>query len=215
MTNESPTPLVIAVQALAIPNSDHSARHDGWTATRQRGFCEALAESGRVDEAALAVGMTRESAYRLRRRAEGRAFAIAWDAALFLARQRMIDDAYELALDGSVETIIKDGKVIAVRRHRDPKMLLAVIDRLASKDVLGSAPTRSVAQEFDTFLDCLESDVARASGASGQFLTERAAWEQFPKRGQLESSGQLLSRDMRRRRVETPLETARLTDDRC
>jgi hypothetical protein len=48
-------------------------RHDGWTPKRQLDFLAALARSRSVTKAARAVGMSRESAYRLRARLGPRA----------------------------------------------------------------------------------------------------------------------------------------------
>jgi molybdenum-dependent DNA-binding transcriptional regulator ModE len=45
-------------------------RHDGWTPERQRLFLVALAAMGTVDSAAQAVGMSRISAYNLKKRAD-------------------------------------------------------------------------------------------------------------------------------------------------
>jgi hypothetical protein len=56
-------------------------RTDGWTEEKQRRFIEVLADTGLVAAAAKAVGMSRETAYRLRRSPHGAAFARAWDAA--------------------------------------------------------------------------------------------------------------------------------------
>jgi NAD-dependent oxidoreductase involved in siderophore biosynthesis len=58
------------------------ARRDGWTAERQRTFIAALARTGRVGRSALEAGMSRESAYRLRRRKGAESFAAAWDEIL-------------------------------------------------------------------------------------------------------------------------------------
>jgi hypothetical protein len=53
-----------------------------WTTIKARVFLGALADLGRVSEAARAVGMSRTSAYRLRRQlGEGSVFARAWDKA--------------------------------------------------------------------------------------------------------------------------------------
>jgi hypothetical protein len=53
-----------------------------WTTVKVRVFLGALADLGRVGEAARAVGMSRQSAYRLRERlGEGALFARAWDRA--------------------------------------------------------------------------------------------------------------------------------------
>src|SRR5688500_13621649 len=57
-------------------------RLPGWTARRQMAFLEQLADGGTVTQAARAAGMSRESAYRLRRRREGALFAALWDSAL-------------------------------------------------------------------------------------------------------------------------------------
>src|SRR5687768_2624451 len=57
-------------------------RRDDWTAERQLRFLDALARTGSVTQAAQAAGMTRETAYRLRKRREGALFAAAWDRAL-------------------------------------------------------------------------------------------------------------------------------------
>src|SRR4051812_45964497 len=54
-------------------------RTHGWTEDKQRRFIEVLADTGLVNVAARAVGMTREGAYQLRRAAHGAAFARAWD----------------------------------------------------------------------------------------------------------------------------------------
>jgi hypothetical protein len=55
-------------------------RRDGWTAERQLRFLDALAHRRSITRAAAAVGMSRESAYRLRSRTP--LFAALWDRAL-------------------------------------------------------------------------------------------------------------------------------------
>lgn len=58
------------------------SRADGWTPLRQAEFIGELAETRSVAEAARRVGMTRETAYRLRRREWSESFCAAWDAAM-------------------------------------------------------------------------------------------------------------------------------------
>lgn len=58
------------------------ARADGWTPRRQAEFIGHLAETRSVARAARAVGMARETAYRLRARAWSEGFNRAWDAAV-------------------------------------------------------------------------------------------------------------------------------------
>ncbi len=57
-------------------------RSDGWTAERQLRFLTALEQTRSVTRAARSVGMSRESAYRLRERRDGALFALLWDQAL-------------------------------------------------------------------------------------------------------------------------------------
>jgi hypothetical protein len=63
-------------------------RRDGWTPERQRAYVAALAATGHAGKAARAVGMTEQSAARLRRRPEAAAFAAACTAAFAVARRR-------------------------------------------------------------------------------------------------------------------------------
>jgi hypothetical protein len=63
-------------------NSTPKIRRDGWTPERQLGFLDALARTRSVTAAATSVGMSRESAYRLRARLAGGLFALLWDRAL-------------------------------------------------------------------------------------------------------------------------------------
>jgi hypothetical protein len=50
-------------------------RHDGWTPERQRLFLIALAAMGTVDSAARAVGMSRISAYNLKKHVGAESYA--------------------------------------------------------------------------------------------------------------------------------------------
>jgi hypothetical protein len=166
-------PAAFAIDDVNAAPPQPNVRHDGWTAQKQRLFCETLAECGMVDKAVASAGMSRESAYKLRRRSTGKSFALAWDAALLLARQRLIDEAFALAFTGSVEQTVLEGEVIYEKRRRDPRMILTTIERLSSSKILGSAATQTVAQEFDAFLDCMEQDAAAHTGASADFLNNR------------------------------------------
>lgn len=58
------------------------ARDDGWTPQRQAEFIGHLAQTRSVTQAARAVGMARETAYRLRRGEWSESFCAAWDIAI-------------------------------------------------------------------------------------------------------------------------------------
>ena len=62
-----------------------------WTTLKARVFLGALADLGRVSEAARAVGMARQSAYSLRTRlGEDSLFARAWDGAEAAGRAKRL-----------------------------------------------------------------------------------------------------------------------------
>jgi hypothetical protein len=71
------------------------ARRDGWTVAAQESFIGVLADTGSVTQAAIEVNMSATSCYRLRRSADGRAFAAAWDAAVQTASLRLVDLAFD------------------------------------------------------------------------------------------------------------------------
>src|SRR5687768_6731516 len=75
-------------------------RHDGWTPDKQVDFIGRLADCGCVEEAARSVGMSRNSAYALRRRDDAQAFRFAWDAAQDAAIVRLNDAALSRAING-------------------------------------------------------------------------------------------------------------------
>lgn len=199
MTQEPPPDSPIASQE-AMPFVHLSPRHNSWTPERQRGFCLALAECGNVDRAAKSVGMSRESAYRLRHRAAGMAFALAWDAALLLARQRLIDDAFEMAFEGSIERHYRDGELVVEKRRRDPSAVLAVIERLGAESALGKAPAIAVGQDFEAFLDCMEADARHQRGEAGKFITRHADHPRhnFQEQASLMITGHQLAQALRR-----------------
>jgi hypothetical protein len=181
-----------------------SRQGNGWSVARQRAFLEMLAQCGLVERAAGLVGMTRQSAYAFRQTAAGRAFDLAWDAALLLARQRLIDESFELAFEGSVERIYRDGKLVQEKRKRDPKMLLATIERLGSKAALGSAPVKAVAQEFSAFLDAMDADANRQGGGTSDFMECRAGRGDALQKRDLSGSSALLRRAAQSASAATP-----------
>ena len=119
-------------------------RADGWTPARQRGFLEALATCGSVAAAAQSVGMTREGAYALRRRADARGFAQAWEAARLLATDHLIDLAWDRATAGELRQIFYHGELVGETRQFDNRLLLSLIAQnralLAQSEAAAAAP---------------------------------------------------------------------------
>jgi hypothetical protein len=92
-------------------------RLDGWTEEKQRRFIETLADTGLVGAAAKGVGMSRETAYRLKRSAHGAAFSRAWDAARAHAGGLVEDVAFERAFEGVEHNVYdENGEVVCTKR---------------------------------------------------------------------------------------------------
>lgn len=117
-------------------------RRDGWAAERQAAFIGYLARTRSVLAAARAVGMGRESAYRLRKRPGAAGFAAAWDAALgkshhavdlASAKSTGLDAAYR-AENGLIQVVMGRGRYAGRYWKDDNNALLqhlARIDRAA------------------------------------------------------------------------------------
>ena len=113
------------------------ARRDGWDAVRQGQFLGWLAQTGCVAEAAARVGRSRESAYRLRARADACSFAAAWDAVVAIragqtgnmipARKVTPDELPVLAFDGPVRVRMFRGRFAAVSRIPSDTALLRLV----------------------------------------------------------------------------------------
>ncbi len=114
-------------------------RFDGWTPERQRGFIEALADTGSIKHAAHAVNMTPEGAYVLRRHPEAGEFRKAWEAALALGVQRLEDIAMDRALNGVEVPVYSYGKLIGSRMVYNDRLLMFLLRNRASKRFAASA----------------------------------------------------------------------------
>ncbi|MDG5747635.1 hypothetical protein P8Q88_05530 [Qipengyuania sp. XHP0207] len=77
-----------------------AARHDGWTPARQAAFLRELGATHNVSAAARAVGMGRQSAYKLRARPRGTPFDKAWEAAFATRFDVLAEAALDRALNG-------------------------------------------------------------------------------------------------------------------
>ena len=106
-------------------------RHDGWTLERQARFVGMLAETGSVLAACAAVGMSRNSAYALRRKPDAESFAAAWDAALGLPiRKVTVSDTLFLAFSGLVRVRMYQGSYRGFWQKPDNSALLRLTARL-------------------------------------------------------------------------------------
>lgn len=119
------------------------ARYDGWTEEKMRRFIEVLADTGQVSLACKAVGMSRESAYRLRRSPHGAAFARAWDAARHHAGSFLEDVAFERAIEGEERPVYNEyGEVIATKRVVNDRLLMFLLRHLKPERYAADALAR-------------------------------------------------------------------------
>ncbi|MEH3104384.1 MAG: hypothetical protein PGN12_10805 [Sphingomonas phyllosphaerae] len=162
--------------AVTLPaDTTQSRRHDGWSATNQRTFLEAIAEGHGVDAACARVGLSATSAYAFRRTAKGAAFALGWRAASLVAREVVAETLMVRALHGQTDTYTRaDGTTVTRHRH-DNRLAMSLLARL-DRQVEATPDTdvkaaRLVAQEFDAYLDLVAQDAGPAR--AGLFLAQR------------------------------------------
>ena len=123
-------------------------RHDGWTAQRQAAFLEALAATHSVSAAARQVGLSRQSAYKLRARLRGQPFDLAWEAAFRTAYDALLEAAMERAINGVEVPHFHEGALVHVSRQFDERLTLAL---LAMRPASGRAalPSWHPARDYD------------------------------------------------------------------
>lgn len=148
--------------AAAPPPSSRARRADGWTGEKRRIFLEELADTGLVNHAAAAAGMSHQSAYALRRRADEADFRIGWDAACRIARQKLADQAYARATNGTRTYIRdKDREIVEIEYRLNDRQLMQVLARLDRIEAENDHASGVAMQEFDEFLDRMERDADR------------------------------------------------------
>jgi hypothetical protein len=109
-------------------------RADGWTPLKQADFLGALAETGSIAAAARRVGMTRESAYRLRDKPGAESFAAAWDDVIAqchapVPRKSTEERLWNRAFYGALKPIMRGGRHVGTRHSPDNDALLSLYRR--------------------------------------------------------------------------------------
>ena len=155
-------------------------REHGWTPERQSRFLAAIAEGCTVEAACRVVGLSVNSAYKLRRSAAGAAFALGWNGALLIHRGALADSLLARAHDGQEVTWTKADGQETKRHFFDNRLGLAMLTRLdriaeAQKAEGSDHAAQLVAQDFDGFLAMMQKDASPAR--AGLFLARRTALE--------------------------------------
>lgn len=111
-----------------VPPSNRQPRHDEWTLTKMAAFLRELAATQSVSAAAKGVGMSRQSAYKLRTRLAGTPFAMAWEVALEAGLQQLAHAVMDRALNGEEMPHYHRGELVGTHRKYDNRLAIWLLD---------------------------------------------------------------------------------------
>jgi hypothetical protein len=102
-------------------------REDRWDKPKMTEFLRQLAATHSVSAAARTVGMSRESAHRLRNRLKGQPFDIAWEAAFRQGFDQLAHAALEMAIEGEEVPHYHGGELVGTHRKRSTQLILGLL----------------------------------------------------------------------------------------
>jgi len=105
----------------------HVRKGDRWNRHKMTEFLRQLAATHSVSAAARSVGMSRESAYRLRNRLKGQPFDIAWEAAFRQGYDNLAHAALDRAVNGVEVPHYHNGELIGTSRKFDERLTVALL----------------------------------------------------------------------------------------
>jgi hypothetical protein len=124
MTHDHPA----AKEQAKLPTPARPVRHNEWTRARMVAFLKELAACQSVSDAALSVGMSRHSAYKLRNRLAFTPFALAWEVALEAGLQQLAHAVMDRAINGEEVPRFYHGELVAVQRRYDNRLATSLLD---------------------------------------------------------------------------------------
>ena len=137
-----------------------------WSPSKMAEFLRLLAATHSVSAAARAVGMSRQSAYKLRSRLKGTAFDAAWDEAFSQSYGNLPYAALDRALNGYEVPHYYKGELIGTSRRYDERLTVALLKMSGSPNVLvvGGDPglIEPRAPRFEALLAAVEADGEKA-----------------------------------------------------
>lgn len=99
-----------------------SVSAERWTKSKMADFLRMLACTHSVSSAARSVGMSRQSAYKLRARLKGAPFDIAWETAFQHGYDALAHAALERALHGVEVPVFRGGEQVGSYRRYDERL---------------------------------------------------------------------------------------------
>ena len=162
------------------PQPLKTTRRDGWTAEKQRGFLQMLAATQSVAQAAKAVGMSRQSAYKLRARRDDAPFGAGWRMATQSARNALVEAALDRAVNGVEVPHYWQGELVGTSRRYDARLTALLLNSGALESA--RRPFYSAEVEFAHHgLDRLLDRIVDGPSEWADFAEERNyAWGDDP-----------------------------------
>ena len=153
----------------ASASAARTARAGEWSLAKQAAFLRALSATHSVTQAAKSVGMSRQSAYRLRSRLKGQAFDLAWEVAFHHSYDVLAHAALDRALNGVEVPVYYQGEKIDTYRRYDERLTVALLGRFTmggnpAFGRLGPAAERH-ARDFESLLGQVQAGIAVPTGA--------------------------------------------------
>lgn len=160
-----------------------------WTPAKMAAFLRQLSATHSVSAAAKSVGMSRQSAYKLRSRMKGKPFDVAWDAAFHQSYVNLPYAALDRAINGIEVPHYYKGELVGTSRRYDERLTVALLKLARNPHVLvvggHEAAAARKGQRFEELLARIEVDgenaVAEPSdpapvGESGADSTDLSSW---------------------------------------
>ena len=140
-----------------MPHPRRTPHHNEWTRAKMVAFLRELAASQSVAQAARSVGMSRQSAYKLRTRLARTPFALGWEVALEAGLQQLAHAMLDRAVNGVEVPHYYHGELVGTSRQFDERLAIWIA---ANPWKLGR---QQVAREYsaegwDNLLERIESD---------------------------------------------------------
>jgi len=162
MSYLAPIPPAAPADADAFPITPDPDEPGGphWTAAKMAAFLRTLSASHSVAAGARSVGMSRQSAYKLRARLKGEPFDLAWECATRRQFDALAQAALERALNGVEVPHFHNGELIHTSRRYDERLtvaLLAMRERLVpARRYREPAHEHIAPDDFDELVDRVE-----------------------------------------------------------
>ena len=156
-----------------MPHPRRTPHHNEWTRAKMVAFLRELAASQSVAHAAKSVGMSRQSAYRMRNRLAGTPFALAWEVALEAGLQQLAHAVLDRAVNGEEVPRYYHGELVGTHRKFDNRLavwLLANPWKVGRQQVA----REYVAEGWDKLLERVE--FASLDWEDGEVLPGKDPW---------------------------------------